>query len=83
MLIGEVLIGQEKRKFILEAVAEAERSPDTEGMVLVLYVARKDRPHETHCAATGTLQKMRTVETIAFTLIDAFYGEDDKGGNDA
>lgn len=78
-----MLTGQEKRKFILEAVAEAEQSPDTEGMVLVLYVARKGRPHETHCAATGAIQKMRVIENVAFTLMDALYGRDDDGGSDA
>lgn len=78
-----MLKGQENRKHFLEAVAEAERSPDTEGMVLALYVARKDRPHETHCAATGAIDKMRAMDNIAFALMDALYGRDDDGGSDA
>lgn len=78
-----MLIGQEHRNRFLEAVAEAERSPDTEGMVLVLYVARKGRPHETHCAATGAIDKMRAIDNIAFGLKDALYGRDNEGGSDA
>lgn len=78
-----MLTGQEKRKFILEAVAEAEQSPDTEGMVLALYVARKGRPHETHCAATGAIQKVRAIDNIASSLMNALYGRDDEGGSDA
>lgn len=78
-----MLTGQEKRNFIFEAAAEAERSPDTEGMVLVLYVARKGRPHETHCAATGAIQKVRAIDNIASSLMNALYGRDDEGGSNA
>lgn len=77
-----MLKGQENRKHFLEAVAEAERSPDTEGMVLALYVARKGRPHKICCAATGAIQKMRAVEDITFHLLASLYEEDNKGGSD-
>lgn len=78
-----MLIGQEERSRFLEAVTEAERSPDTKGMVLVMYLARKDKPHEFRCVATGAIDKMRSVENIAFNLMDALYGRDDDGGSDA
>lgn len=75
--------GRENRKRFLEAVAEAERSPDTGGMVLALYAARKGGPHETHCAATGAIQKMRAIENVTFHLMEALYGENADGGSDA
>lgn len=78
-----MLKGQENRKHFLEAVAEAERSPNTEGMVLAMCVARKDGLHVACCAATGAIDKMRGVENIAFNLMDALYERDDEGESDA
>ncbi|HIW78397.1 MAG TPA: hypothetical protein H9874_04535 [Candidatus Bilophila faecipullorum] len=78
-----MLRGQEKRQFFMEAVAEAERSPDTKGMVLMLYVAREGGPDEITCVGTGAINKMMVIDNILSTLVEGLYGSDEDGGSDA